>query len=37
MQIATAVGEGAMAALKIRHYLESHSREYATVANQAVS
>lgn len=37
MQIATAVGEGAMAALKVRHYLEGHSREYATVANQAIS
>ena len=37
MQIATAVGEGAMAALKIRHFLEHHSREYATVANQAIS
>src|SRR6266496_3598090 len=34
MQIATAVGEGATAALKIRHYLEQHTREYATVANQ---
>lgn len=37
MQIATAVGEGATAALKIRHYLEEHSREYATVANQGVA
>lgn len=36
MQIATAVGEGASAALKIRHFLEQHSREYATVANQGV-
>ncbi len=36
MQIATAVGEGATAALKIRHCLEQHSREYATVANQGV-
>ncbi len=35
MQIATAVGEGATAALKIRHFLEQHSREYATIANQA--
>ena len=37
MQIATAVGEGATAALKIRHFLEDHAREYATVANQATS
>ncbi len=37
MQIATAVGEGATAALKIRHFLEDHSREYATVANQGVA
>lgn len=37
MQIATAVGEGATAALKIRHYLEEHSREYATVAEQGVA
>jgi thioredoxin reductase (NADPH) len=37
MQIATAVGEGATAALTIRHYLEHHSREYATVANQGVA
>jgi thioredoxin reductase (NADPH) len=37
MQIATAVGEGATVALKIRHFLEQHSREYATVANQGVA
>jgi thioredoxin reductase (NADPH) len=37
MQIATAVGEGATAALQIRHYLEEHAREYATVAAQADS
>jgi len=37
MQIATAVGEGATAALQIRHYLEDHNRQYATIANQATS
>lgn len=37
MQIATAVGEGATAALQIRHYLEVHARKYAMVVDQAVS
>lgn len=32
MQIATAVGEGATAALQIRHYLEEYSRQHAMVA-----
>lgn len=33
MQIATAVGEGATAALQIRHYLEEHARQYAAVVD----
>ncbi|HKX24202.1 MAG TPA: FAD-dependent oxidoreductase [Candidatus Saccharimonadales bacterium] len=35
MQIATAVGEGATAALQIRHFLEDHGRKSAMVVDQA--
>lgn len=34
MQIATAVGEGATAALQIRHFLEDHGRKSAMVVDQ---
>lgn len=34
MQIATAVGEGATAALQIRHYLEDHGRKSAMIVDQ---
>src|SRR6266550_4205217 len=37
MQIATAVGEGASAALNIRHYLEQHARQPAAVVKPVAS